>query len=248
MVNDFPDARLSKRLGIEVYCYEEVSSTMDLAAYHSPTAVVIAETQTSGRGRGEKSWFSPPGAGLYCSFVFSAKKPEGAYMGYSLAVGVGLKRALRAPTVQLKWPNDLLYQGRKLGGVLIEFRNHLIIGIGLNLRTCSYPQGVSAAALDEFNAFEREDLLVGLCSELKDMHQQFERSGFEHFRQEWLDSAAFQGKEVSLALGQETIRGIFEDVNTDGAAVINGKAYYSGELRPCSVKDVSMRSNCVTSD
>lgn len=101
-------------------------------------ALLVADAQSAGRGRRGRTWHSPPQANLYCSLYLQLPRGTRQAAGLSLLVGVAAAEALHAlgaEAVQLKWPNDLLAQGRKLGGVLVELGGAgAVIGIGINLR------------------------------------------------------------------------------------------------------------------
>jgi BirA family biotin operon repressor/biotin-[acetyl-CoA-carboxylase] ligase len=150
-----PDAKL------DVRWHASVPSTMDLAstlvhegAHHG--VVVVADEQTAGRGRRGAVWASPPGAGLYLSFV--ARIGAGSLSTLSLltlAAGVAVRDGVSAVTglmADLKWPNDLIVGKRKLAGILAEGiaigtpHQAVVIGVGLNLQTAAYPPDVSARA------------------------------------------------------------------------------------------------------
>ncbi len=166
--------------GGRVHYFTELGSTNDVAAQlarrgaeHGTT--VIAETQTAGRGRHGRSWFSPPGAGLYVSIVFKTPAPrDGTLDGgvstafapnLTLMVGVALTEAVRLVSglpVEIKWPNDLVIQdraarappgsSRKLAGILTEASaggptpDHVIVGFGLNLHTAAFPPELADVA------------------------------------------------------------------------------------------------------
>jgi BirA family biotin operon repressor/biotin-[acetyl-CoA-carboxylase] ligase len=153
-----PDARL------DVRWHPSVPSTMDVAsalahggAPHG--VVVLADGQTSGRGRRGTTWASPPGAGLYFSLIARPGRPaEGAASNLSLltlAAGVAVREGIAAATglaADLKWPNDLVVGRRKLAGILAEGLavgspdQAVIIGVGVNVRPASYPVDVAARA------------------------------------------------------------------------------------------------------
>lgn len=133
-------------------------STMDVAAAfaHDGAAagtVIAADEQTAGRGRRGATWASPPGAGLYCSYV---ARPSSANLSLlTLAAGVGVREGIRDVTglaVDLKWPNDLVIGRRKLAGILAEGQaigtpaQAVIIGIGVNVLTSSYPPDIAVRA------------------------------------------------------------------------------------------------------
>ena len=147
----------------DVRWYESVPSTMDvaaaLAAEGAPHGVVVAaHQQTAGRGRRGTAWQSPPGAGLYFSIIVrpTFAKPAASNLSLiTLAAGVGVRDGIAAATglaADLKWPNDLLVNRRKLSGILAEGHalgtpaQAVVIGVGVNLEQAAYPTEVSARA------------------------------------------------------------------------------------------------------
>ena len=152
------------RLGDPLYYLHETSSTNDVAASYADRGApegttVVAAAQTSGRGRLGRSWYSPPGAGLYLSIIIRDAR---AASFLTLAGGVAVAEGVRAATglpLEIKWPNDVVTTGpsglsrrRKLAGVLAEASSsadglqHVILGIGINLSPASYPQELADRA------------------------------------------------------------------------------------------------------
>ena len=198
-------------------------------------SVVVCERQTAGRGRRGRVWLSAPGDSLTFSLLwrFPAGMPPPA--GLSLAVGVAVSRALEgmgAAGVNLKWPNDILADGAKLGGILVETvtsggRQAAVIGVGLNLRL---PHDIAAAVDVAAGALvavmpcspSRNLLLAGLLDSLADMLEVFVRTGFAGFREEWLARNAHAGQPVSiLAEGAAPIAGRCAGVDIDGALLLD---------------------------
>ena len=162
--------RAAARLGPcadRLHCLSTVTSTNDLAlrladAGASEGTTLLAETQTAGRGRRGREWFSPPGSGIYASVIFrpvqADERPHAATWLTSrltLAAGVALAEGVRASTalpVELKWPNDLVFERRKLGGILTEMTTTgsdgpaVVVGMGINVRATSYPTELAATA------------------------------------------------------------------------------------------------------
>jgi len=152
------------RLGDPIYYFHETTSTNDVAAAYAERGapegtMVIAAAQTSGRGRLGRSWYSPPGAGLYFSVVIRAAR---AAPFLTLAGGVAVAEGVRSATalpLEIKWPNDVVTRGtsgpsrrRKVAGVLAEASStadglqHVILGMGINLSPASYPQDLADRA------------------------------------------------------------------------------------------------------
>ena len=233
---------------------DECASTngvlMEHARRSGPDALALAcEHQTAGRGRRGKRWESGIGTDLTFSVLWRFRQGAGALSGLSLAVGVALVRALARlgyDGVQLKWPNDLMLQGRKLGGILIEVTGDhsgpsaVVIGIGLNVRwsaarTAAIDQ--PATGLSEKSAVpSRTTLLAGLLVELRSALEEFAHAGFAPFRSEWLQHHAWHGRWVTLRVAaREVAAGEAVGVGEDGALLVRSargvERFHSGELR-----------------
>jgi len=147
------------RDGIDVRRHRVLPSTMDAASSlaHDGAGhgvVVVAEEQTAGRGRRGTQWVSPPGAGIYLSFVARPRSSSSTSL-ITLAAGVGVREGIQAATglaADLKWPNDLIVGKRKLAGILAEGLaigtpdQAVIIGVGINIQAAAYPPDVEARA------------------------------------------------------------------------------------------------------
>ena len=207
----------------------------------SGTAVVAA-TQTAGRGRRGRTWISAPGDSLTFSLLWRFA-PDTAPAGLSLAVGLAVAEALYkvgAGRTALKWPNDLLRDGNKLGGILIELQpgapHVAVIGIGLNLRLpAALPDELrrQSAALD--GAADPNRLLAAILVELLVVLETFAASGFAALRDAWTAHHAFENAPVQLFSDFAPARaGICRGVATDGALLFeeNGKLerILSGEI------------------
>jgi len=213
--------------------------------------VVIAEEQTAGRGRRGRSWFSSPGDSLTFSLLWRFA-PGTAPAGLSLAVGVAVARALQkvgAGDAALKWPNDILKQGRKLGGILVELvpgaPHAAVIGIGINLQLPpGMPGDVRAAsaaigAIDAAGAAaDSNALYVALLGELLATLESFGSAGFAALRTEWLARHAFQDVPVSIAsdFGAPVV-GICRGVDVDGALLLD----VDGRIERILSGEVSLR-------
>jgi BirA family biotin operon repressor/biotin-[acetyl-CoA-carboxylase] ligase len=208
--------------------------------------LVIAEEQTAGRGRRGRTWFASPGDSLTFSLLWRFA-PGTAPAGLSLAVGVAVARALGtvgAGDTALKWPNDILKGGRKLGGILVELvpgaPHAAVIGIGINLRLpAGMPEDVRAASAAIDSRVEADDLYAALLGELLTTLESFAAGGFAAIRPQWLAHHAFQDARVSLSSDFGPSReGICRGVDADGALLleIDGRVerILSGEvsLRP----------------
>lgn len=215
-------------------------------------ALFVAEQQTAGRGRRGREWVSPFGRNLYFSLVWRFETGAAAIEGLSLLVGLALARALEdLPGVepQLKWPNDLLVNGRKLGGILLEMAGdpagdcQVVIGVGVNV---NMPGGVSAAIDQPWTDLQqlsgslqsRNVLLSRILNTLVPMLLQFSDHGFAPFRNAWENYHAYQRQPVQLILGSRVESGACMGVTDSGALRIANaegeQQFHGGEvsLRP----------------
>jgi BirA family biotin operon repressor/biotin-[acetyl-CoA-carboxylase] ligase len=193
--------------------------------------VCAAEQQTAGRGRRGRQWVSPYGSNLYLSLLWEFSQGAAALEGLSLAVGVAVAQALRTcgvAAVQLKWPNDILCNGAKLGGVLLEMSGdaagscRVVIGIGLNVAMPRAAAGAIDQAWTDLKAQceqppGRNHLLSVLLDELLPLLADFERQGFAHWRNEWLLLDAFPNRAVVLNTGAMQLAGVARGVDERGA-------------------------------
>jgi BirA family biotin operon repressor/biotin-[acetyl-CoA-carboxylase] ligase len=172
-----------------------------------------------------RQWHAEPGASL--TFSLLHKRPRGvAPSGLSLAVGVAIAEALRrlgVADVALKWPNDILRNGRKLGGILIELSgSSVVIGIGVNLRLpADLPDEVrtNASAIDM--ALDRNVLLARLLESLHGVLDTFGVGGFAALRDRWSALNAYAGAPVRiLSPFAETMEGLCAGVDADGALLL----------------------------
>jgi len=225
-----------------------------LAGAASGTAIACEE-QTAGRGRRGNAWHAAVGGGLAFSLLWRFTGGAATLAGLSLAVGVACVRAcerLDIAGVRLKWPNDLIHDGAKLGGILIELSGDAlgptsaVIGIGLNVRLPAdfekrIDQTVTDLATMAGNAPSRNALLAALLAENARVLREFERAGFAAFRDEWTRHHAYRDQPVTLTRGDGArVNGRAVGIAENGALVIETgdgiERFHSGDvsLRPAS--------------
>lgn len=199
--------------------------------------VCTAERQTAGRGRRGRNWSSPYGGNIYLSVVWEFAAGAASLDGLSLLVGVVVVDALvkaGLEDVQLKWPNDVLHQRRKLAGILLEVTGdvagpcQVVIGIGLNVNMPDFASKKIDQPWTDVNSIlddsiSRSQLLALLLNELMPKLKEFERTGFAPFRDRWQELDAFSEKEVKLIFGHESIVGREIGVDNKGAILIQTK-------------------------
>ena len=217
--------------------------------------VLAAEWQPGGRGRLGREWHAGVGEALTFSLLWRFARGAGALSGLSLAVGSALGRALEAEgagAIGLKWPNDVLWRGRKLAGILIELAGDAlgptaaVIGIGVNVRLSEATRariGQPAADLEAVcgAAPDRNRLLARVLAEFAATLDTFSREGFAPLRAEWQRCHAHQDQRVALLLSDGTRQsGHARGVAEDGSLLLETRAglkrFHSGEvsLRPAS--------------
>lgn len=196
-----------------------------------PPFIVLAERQTSGRGRRGRNWVSPFGENLYYSLALQIDGGLRQLEGLSLVVGLALLQSLRAAGLSaagLKWPNDLLVDGRKIAGVLLELAGdpadvcHVVIGIGVNVNMlpsdrASIDQPWTSMRAELGRYVDRNELVCELNRQLArylDIHW---REGFSALTDEWQASHLWQGRSVVLTAGAEPVMGKVLGVDRTGA-------------------------------
>lgn len=198
--------------------------------------VITAELQTGGRGRRGRQWYTGLGDSLTFSLTWQFQRGVNFLSGLSLVVGVAIVRALALTGINgvtLKWPNDLLFDFIKLGGVLIELQGDMlgpataVIGIGINLRLSdSIKNKIDQETTDIYAMThempDRNKLLTVLLRELAVTLSAFDQKGFLPFRDEWLRYHAFENKLIELDLPDGSIeQGRVRGVTTDGSLLVS---------------------------
>ena len=196
--------------------------------------VVMSELQHAGRGRRGRPWVAPFGGSIALSLNWSFTDASRANPALSLCVGVAIARALQrsgAAGIELKWPNDIWFDDRKVGGILIEVRAeaggpaHVVIGVGLNVRLSPAMRaqieasGVKAAAVaDACSAPPSRNFIAGaIIDALLSMLADFERDGFSGFREAWTALDALRDRPAQVLMGEAVICGTARGVDAHGA-------------------------------
>ena len=185
-----------------------VQSTQDVARGMPVGSIVVADHQTAGRGRLERRWDSPQGTALLVSFVL---RPHSLL---SLAAGVAAAEAC-GPDVRLKWPNDLLLRGKKLGGILVETTpDRAICGIGINLTWA--PDG--AAKLEQ----PRDIVLDRLRTSI----ELWTAAPAGTVLRRWRELSATLGRRIRI----DSTEGMAEDIGPNGELIVDGRPFVAGTV------------------
>jgi BirA family biotin operon repressor/biotin-[acetyl-CoA-carboxylase] ligase len=252
-IRDLLSPEASSRLeGIEVFL--EIDSTNSYLfgkSLQSDAGILcLAERQTAGRGRRGRQWVSPFGTNLYMSILWRMPLQGAPVDGLSLAIGVAVVRALKSEGfsgIRMKWPNDLLLHGGKIGGILIEMKVpakdyvDLVIGVGINL---SMPAN-SAKMIDQpwqdlsdgMKSKSRNGIAATVATSIVDVLAEYPKLGFAGFESEWHALDAYYDKLVELHLGKKIVKGYAQGVNSEGAINIR----VDGELHSFHGGEMSLR-------
>lgn len=216
------------------------------SAIGSKGAVIWATEQTGGRGRHGRQWSSPPG-NLYTTVILNHERPIADAPQLALVTGVAVSEAvaddLPAGSVTMKWPNDLLINGAKTVGILLEGNgvsaSPVLIGSGINITSAPTDTPYPATTLrDAGSSIEPGQLLERYIAALSQWTDRWNRQGFSPIRAQWLSIAAGIGKPVTIRLPDGEKHGTFIDVDESGTLVLKTEA---GKTEKISAGDVFFR-------
>lgn len=213
--------------------------------------VCLAEYQTGGKGRRGRTWVSPFGSNIYLSVLWKFQQGSASINGLSLAVGVAVIQTLRdigIDDVGLKWPNDILWQGKKLAGILIEVSGEAsgpctaVIGLGVNIYLPK--ENAKSIAQDWIDLHQilsenavkmRNQLIAALLNQLMPTIANFEDNTLAHYLDTWRRYDCMTGKEVDIYIGEQSFSGIVKGVDNNGLLLLadnqgNLKTFASGEV------------------
>jgi len=241
-----------------LHVLDEVDSTsrylLRLASETSVAGhVCLAEMQKQGRGRRGREWLATPYSNIMLSMAWQYATGPGALAGLSLAAGVAIVEALNDLGVQeigLKWPNDILFQNKKLGGVLVDIQGEasgptlVVLGVGINIKL----QSQHAKEIDQQwtdlhqlggNLPDRNRLAARLADNLAHMFETFSEKGFAYYQARWQQLHVYHNQPVRLLLAETEVHGTAQGVDASGALRIRDaggseRVFHSGEvsLRP----------------
>jgi BirA family transcriptional regulator, biotin operon repressor / biotin---[acetyl-CoA-carboxylase] ligase len=218
-----------------------------------PGWACFAELQTKGRGRQGKTWYSPKGANIYFSYLCLFAINQAQLAGLSIAVGVMVAKALQRygiTNLQLKWPNDVLYQGRKLAGILLESLPPqasvipMVVGVGLNVALVkdeSLPEidnWIDVASLCQ-DKVDRNYLAGLLLDEILSGIFLFQQQGLAPFLSYWKQSDYLLAKNIQVILGWDTVYGVCQGIGESGELLLKTDK----GLIPFQSGEVSVRLN-----
>jgi BirA family biotin operon repressor/biotin-[acetyl-CoA-carboxylase] ligase len=244
-------------VGRDIRVFEETTSTNDVIEKLARDgvkegAVVFAEAQTGGRGRLGRKWMSPPRRGLWFSVLLRPQLRPQEVTQLTVASATALRRAIKTVTGRLpeiKWPNDLLFDGKKVVGILTEMSaevdcvRHVILGIGVNVNqdAADFPAELRRLATSLKLVTGRKISRAELAAEiLRELDADYARIGAGQFAQladEWETGCATLGREVSVQMGTRKIRGCAEALDDEGALLLRTE---HGHLERITGGDVTL--------
>ncbi|MFO8009495.1 MAG: biotin--[acetyl-CoA-carboxylase] ligase [Dehalococcoidia bacterium] len=245
-------------LGQEIIYFKEISSTQEAAKSFAERGnpegtIIISEIQLGGKGRIGREWSSPAG-GIYFSIILRPDIRPTEASRFPLTTGLAVARAIEAMTdfhPQLKWPNDVIVNDRKVCGILTDLSaemdrlNWIVIGPGLNVNTTrdSFPREVGETATSLFieggRQVSRVMLLQGILYELESLYEQYQATGFEPIRERWKARSNTLGAQVEITFGAERKSGRAVDIDPDGALILQKD---DGSTERIVAGDVSLRN------
>ncbi|HIL71235.1 MAG TPA: biotin--[acetyl-CoA-carboxylase] ligase, partial [Verrucomicrobia bacterium] len=247
-------------IGREIKVFKETTSTNDvvgrLARDGVPEgAVVFSESQTKGRGRLGRCWVSAPGKGLWFSVLLRPDMLPSEVTRLTIMVGAALVAGIQREThlpVDIKWPNDICFEGRKIAGILTELNaeldhvNYVVLGIGINVNMVAsdFPPELKHSATSLFletgHFVPRADLATTILREIDVRYRQLNSNDFDQVADEWQHHCSTIGKEISVRMGDQMIQGRAESLDSDGALLLRGE---HGQLERIIGGDVTLRAS-----
>jgi len=227
----------------EIIYFRETDSTNVRAKYLAGNGapegtVVVAEKQTQGRGRKGRYWFSPPGEGIYTSIILRPPISPNEAPKLTLMASVAVAEALLSLTslkVNIKWPNDILINGRKVAGILTEIStdmdriDYVVIGVGVNVNTPreglppDLAQTATSILMETGKPFPRIALLRAYLEWLEIYYETFKTKGFDPVMSRWKNLADIIGRRISVDLMDRVRMGEVLDIDKDGFLILRDR-------------------------
>jgi BirA family biotin operon repressor/biotin-[acetyl-CoA-carboxylase] ligase len=243
-------------LNARLEIFETIESTNDhlkkLGRIEPPAHICIAEHQTKARGRNLRNWHSPFGQNLYFSYAYPLDKDLSELAGLSIVIGLAiisvLNQLVSPHKLELKWPNDIICEGKKIAGILIDViaesnsRVHVIVGVGLNV---NMQHDEVNTITQEWNSlrnitgryFDRSELFVPVVSGIVSYINKFANVGFPAFIEEFQHYNSLMGKQIKVLSGNNEIQGKAIGIDNLGHLLIEQE---NGHVKLCSSGDTSV--------
>ena len=229
-----------KFIGRPLYYYPEIGSTNDeafrlgIAGAPEGTAV-IADSQTKGKGRLQRVWHSPPGSNIYTSILLRPNYSPDQAPQISIAAGVAVAEIINEycpGQVQLKWPNDVLLNKKKVCGILAQMKtsadviDFVVVGMGINVNIGynQLPQDIrtiaTSLAIETGREIARLELIISLYENLAKWYKELTQRGFDAIKEKWLNLAPMINQDVQIMFRNGGVRGKALGLDDDGSLII----------------------------
>jgi BirA family transcriptional regulator, biotin operon repressor / biotin---[acetyl-CoA-carboxylase] ligase len=229
-----------KFFGHQLYFFPQTGSTNDEAfslgiAGVPEGTVVIADSQTKGKGRMQRHWHSPKDSSIYTSVILRPPVQLSKASQIPIAIGVAVAEVLEKycqGKVRLKWPNDVLIDGKKVCGILAQMKtsagavDFVVLGIGINVNLSreQFPQDIqeiaTSLAIETGREISRLELIISLYENLEKCYKKLLQKGFGPIKEKWLELAPMMGKTVQIIFKDEAIEGKAIGFDDDGSLIL----------------------------
>ncbi|MDM5154161.1 biotin--[acetyl-CoA-carboxylase] ligase [Bacillus sp. DX1.1] len=245
-------------IGRTVYFEESVESTQHIAArlaYEGAAegTIVVAEEQLAGRGRLSRKWHSPKGTGIWMSIILRPTVPVHQAPQLTLLAAVSVAQAIEKCTgvnVGIKWPNDILIQGKKAVGILTEMQadpdkiNAVIIGIGINVNqkqehfADEIQHIATSLAIEVGKPIARAELMQHIFLQMEKLYQEYLKNGFSVIKLLWESYAVSIGKEITARTMKDAITGVAKGITADGVLMLED---HEGHIHHIHSADIEIK-------
>jgi BirA family biotin operon repressor/biotin-[acetyl-CoA-carboxylase] ligase len=256
--NEIQNGRKTKIIGKDIQYYKEVISTNNQAKFAAQQdadegTIIVSETQSSGRGRLARGWYSPVEKGIWFSVILRPHFLPQEAPKCTLMAAVAIAKAIATITeiqVGIKWPNDILYNKQKLVGILTEMNaemdciNYIIIGMGINvnIQKNEFPlelqQIATSLAIIKGEKISRVKLLNEILFQIETLYNIAQAEGFVKILEEWKKYSVTLGKTVDVIGINDTFMGAAMDIDADGALLVKTET----GIKRVLAGDVSIRA------
>ncbi len=230
-------------IGANIYLFDAIDSTNSHAHKLAKEGVqngtvVLSESQSKGKGRLGRTWFSPSGANIYLSVIIKPQMPSTQITLLTFAAAIAVAKAIRGIAgldADIKWPNDILIKGKKVAGILSEMDaksdtiRFVVIGIGINVNLdkkdipSELMDKATSIKIESNSAIDRMNLICRVLENLEKWYNLFERNGANDIIKEWKSLAITIGRDVKVQSGNSFIEGRAVDIDENGALLIKDR-------------------------
>lgn len=235
-IRDGLDTKIFGKRDIAYFTETDSTNTRakDLAVRGAPEGTLaVCEKQTKGKGRKGRTWFSPSQGGVYISLILRPTISPSEAPKITLLTAVVVAETLRPLTglnVIIKWPNDILINGKKIAGILTEMStemdaiDHIVVGLGLNVNTPDFPDDIKEKATSIFIETSKHFPRVGFIQEYLKWYEKyyeiFKKTGFEPVIKRWKELTNMIGKRITVEMISKKYSGEVQDIDKDGVLIL----------------------------